>query len=63
LAKAFLFEKKKEFKGKFTSNNGNLDIYSYFARTLSFLSDSLNELTEFDIKNAAEANKRLEKKE
>jgi len=63
MAQAFLFEKKKEFKGKFSNSQGNLDIYSYFARTISFLSDSLNELTEYDIKNATDANKRLEKKE
>jgi len=34
LAKAWLFEKKKDFKGKFSQSKGNLDIYSYFARTI-----------------------------
>jgi translation initiation factor 3 subunit H len=62
LAKAWLYEKKKNFKNKFAASKGNLDLYSYMERTVQFLSDSVDEQTAIDVKNSQEV-KKGEKKE
>jgi len=62
LAKAWLYERKKTFKNKFTGAKGTLDLYSYMERTLKFLADAVEEQTTIDTKNSQET-KKGEKKE
>jgi len=63
LAQAWLYENKRTFKNKFSNTKNNLDLYSYFERTIQFLADSLDEQTALDVKNYSDTTKKGEKKE
>lgn len=50
LAVAYLYEQKKSLKNQVSNTKGNLDLIAYFARTISFLVESLEEQAAFDLK-------------